>query len=249
MARFLLNIRTYNKTGRMKAMKKIIAASILLLTAVYPAQATVINGGFESGDFWGWEVSVPYEHDSFFGPLAAGSANVIAGNRFGDSPTEGTYAAAFGTGDLPQEIQTSGLVHIYAQQTLTVEANQILSGDAFFYNGDYMSQDSGWVRIYDEFGNEIGNPWIEYSGSDPVAHRNSVAYYATSDWTHWEWRADTDGPITLSIGVSSTGDNMFDSYAGFDNIQVASVPEPTTFSLTLLSVLISGFYMRRKIRP
>ena len=66
----------------MKKFLVFLCAILLVFGVAGTASATLINGGFESGDFTGWTTYVP----------SGGSANVVTGHSIW-GPLEGTYFA------------------------------------------------------------------------------------------------------------------------------------------------------------
>lgn len=216
-------------------MKQLVLTAIVVLALLNPAFADVMNGGFEDGDFSGWDISIPYGISEFYGLRPAGSAEVVFGNFYGNSPAGGEYMACIGSGD--EYFLGNDTYEITASQTLALAAHDTISGEAFFYNGDYYPQDFGFVKILDNFGAEMAILWMEYSGGADPTDPNNADYLSATDWAYWEWQAPTDGLFEIVLGVSTFGDNAFDSYAYFDNISVASVPEPALYSLMGLSFL------------
>jgi hypothetical protein len=225
-------------------MKRVVQICLLILLLVSPAGAAMINGSFESGGFDGWDVTIPYGESEFDGWRPAGSASVSGSASYGHSATQGSFTACIGTGN--EYFIDNQTWQITASQYVNLSAMETLSGDAFFYNGDYEPQDTGWVRIFDTLGNEVANPWIEYSGGANQGDPNSTDYNSATDWTHWEWQAATAGLYQLVLGVSTFGDNRFKSYAYFDNIQTQSVPEPSIIFLMGLAFFTGGGVVFKK---
>lgn len=218
-----------------------ILTAAVVLALCNPSIADVINGGFENGDFTGWEVSIPYGESEFYGLRPAGSAEIVFGDYHGNLPAGGDFMARIGSGD--EYFLGTDTYEITASQTLALSAHDTISGEAFFFNGDYLPQDFGFVKILDNLGAEMAVLWMEYSGGSDPSDPNNADYLSATDWAYWEWQAPTDGLFEIVLGVSTFGDNAFSSYAYFDHITVASVPEPTLFSLTGLSFL--GLLMLR----
>lgn len=217
-------------------MKKYSISVCILLCAAFanPSYSTLINGGFENGNFTGWSVDIPFvaiPQPPGLGP--AGSAEVKNNFKYLDSllgtitrfPAEGNYLAALGTGSADYEIVPQGSIHITAKQSTYLNKGDKISGWVSFYNGDFDPQDSGRISVENKYGAKIIDLWQEYSGSSTTIPYNSI-----SPWTYWQWvvpRADT---YTLALGVTTGGDNVLSSWALFDGIRVtpSSVPEPAT---------------------
>ena len=192
----------------------------LLCTLPRPAQASPINLGFETGDFSGWNVVMPFGVGEYSpGLTPAGSTNVM--EEFLDSmlAVEGTHFAVIGTGNASYA-PGQGSFNIYASQTLSMDAGTVLSGWSRFYNGDYEAQDSAWVTIYDSLGHVVATPWAQTSGRNPA-----VDYRSSTSWEEWRWEASHADTYTLAIGATTFGDNRLSSYGAHDGIKV---PEPST---------------------
>ena len=128
--------------------------------------------------------------------------------------------------------------NITLSRTIHLQAGETISGSAFFYNGDSIAQDSAWVRILDENGCVIAQPWFEISGNSQPSNTNSPGYLTSSDWTPWSWEAPTESDFSLILGVTTGGDNNMPSYGFFDDIclkaaasTMSPVPEPSALSL------------------
>jgi hypothetical protein len=227
------------------------------------------NLGFESGDFTDWTVTVPVVRAYDYNPQGqvsvqysspAGTAAVKTGfvsrATFGIpvsySPVQGTYIAALGTGDVgipngrPDPNNQYGVT---LRQTISMAAGDSLSGWSAFYNGDYLAQDSAWVRIYDaNTGQEIVQLWSAISGiQDPA-----LGLGQGSPWTPWQWMSAVDSSYLLELGVTSRGDDMFASTALFDGIQIThatgggnSVSDAGA-TVGMLGTSLLGFFAVRK---
>jgi len=190
----------------MKKLLSVFAAIVLVLGMAAVAKATLVNGGFEEGDFTGWTKYVPY----------GGSAQVVTSHT-GDqgtnyTPVEGNYFALLKT-DGPGSYTT-------ISQVIHLEAGWWVEGYAAFDARDYWN-DKAYVKIYDSSGNKIATPW--YSDVKEVGN------YGDGPWTYWSWTANEGGDYTLKFGVANAEDSEYDSYALFD--ATAAVPEPTTLLL------------------
>lgn len=228
-------------------MNKSIIVSLSLLCAVLPGAA--FNGDFESGDYFSWTVSNPLITSEWQPePFGAGSVEVVSSyfqNQMAAPRVaqEGNYFLAIGTSccahadNLPP-------TDITAQQSLNLLAGAVVSGWAFYFNGDHEAQDMVWVRIYDDTGtNVIATPWLEVSGGAAPGGNSSIPYRQATDWTYWEWIAPATGNYQLTLGASTMGDNVLATYGFFDGINVNSpVPEPSTASM--LGVLAAGLLWR-----
>ncbi len=232
-------------------MKNLLPILLVVCVAGFglPAfvNAATTNAGFESGSFNGWRLNIP-RGTSETSPQSrpAGTGQVISswvqptGMSQLRSAIEGNYFAALGsladgrfTGNRTYNITLSRTIHLLAGETI--------SGSAFFYNGDTIAQDSAWVKILDEEGRAIAQPWFEISGSLHSLATNSTSYRTASPWTSWSWQAPTESDFSLVLGMTTGGDNNMPSYGFFDDIRVKvatstinPVPEPSSLSLLAL---------------
>jgi hypothetical protein len=96
-----------------------------------------------------------------------------------------------------------------------------ITGNSYYFNGDYIGQEVVWVRIYDVHGKLMSTPWQENSGYYPDIHHNSVPWLQSSEWKNWAWTATKSGIYTLKLGVSTCCDNEWATYAFHDDIKLA----------------------------
>jgi hypothetical protein len=233
-------------------MKKpfLCQCGVLMLAGVLPAFGdSLVNGSFESGNFHGWTLENP-RGLSVFQPRrrAAGTANVMsswighAGLPSARQATEGRGFAGLGS-LMDGHFTGNWSYNITLKQTLSLAAGDQVSGWSFFYNGDYEPQDSAWVTILDSSGQEVGNPWGESSGGLRGFDGNSTACFSATPWTFWNWEAPADGLYTVTLGLTTGGDNSFASYGFFDDIRVQTsafspVPEPSALALLASGALL-----------
>lgn len=220
--------------------------------------AAPVNGSFESGSFSGWQLDISSgQSASQRGYRPAGIAKVIsswespATARALRSAMEGNKFAMLGT-------QASGnftghrSYNISLRQELSLTAGTILSGWAFFFNGDNESQDSAWVKILDNTGATIATPWLEESGCETARELHFPPYREASAWTQWFWQTPASGDYTLSFGMTTADDNNFASYGFFDGALIAPaslpVPEPSALALVMLGSAII-LQQRAKNKP
>lgn len=202
------------------------------------------NGNFESGAFDGWSLGI-----SLGGPAyqprnrAAGTASLMAswpqqpGQNADYAPVNGNKFATLGTLD-GGNFTGNRTYNICLSQQLFLNQGDTVSGWSSFFNGDYEAQDSAWVKFQDCDGALLATPWLEHSGSRPACDFNSTPYQSATPWTQWSWQVPESGAYTLSLGMTTSGDNNYASYGFFDHIFVVPlhtpVPEPSTATLVAM---------------
>ncbi len=226
---------------------RLSGAILMALTAVQAAQGLPSNGGFETGDFSNWTVTVPTGISEFNGIQPAGSAGVFStwgpsvGMASPISAVDGGYFAGIGSADYAY-FQSAQSYDITASQTLSLGSGDTISGWAMFYNGDYAAQDSAWVRIFDSNHQEVSTPWSQVSGG--------ASYRTATPWSLWEWQAAAAGDYTIELGVTTMGDDVLSSYGFFDDINVgsvAAVPEPSVAMMVGMGLAgVIGFYRKTR---
>lgn len=231
-----------------RALPILIATAVTTLSFVELAQASTINGSFESAVFDGWRQELGRGYSSSQRRyLAAGSAAIAPTwqSAFGGSPLQ---AAIAGSNFAMLSTLANGnfmgnrTYHISLSQKISLDAGESITGWAAFFNGDFEAQDSAWVKILDSEGNLTANPWQQNSGCVPELHFNASPYHGVTPWTQWSWQAPASGVYTLSLGMTTTDDNNYASYGFFDDILIAPanlpVPEPTSLSLVAIGAAV-----------
>ena len=153
---------------------------------------------------------------------------------------EGDKFLAVGTGDsyfVPSVFDTQDIT---VSQSFQLNQGDVVSGWFSFFNGDYIPQDSAWVKVLDASGREMEMPAYEVSGTYPAS---SVDYLSATPWTHWQWTAPAVDTYVLTLGVTTFGDNRYSSYGLYDAIEIAHVPDTGStwlFAVTLIGVIWLG---------
>lgn len=235
-----------------RALPIILAISATTANLVTSVTANPINGSFESGAFEGWRLENPrgYSSSQPRNPFA-GTAAVIAnwGQSFGlnqqRSAPDGSKFAALGTLANGNFIGNR-TYNISLNQELTLAVGETISGWSFFFNGDYQTQDAAWVKVLDLDGQIIATPWLENSGCD----LNSAPYQEATPWSQWFWQVPEDGTYTVSLGVTTRGDDNCASYGFFDDIFKTPanlpVPEPSALSIVAIGATLLAASRRRR---
>jgi hypothetical protein len=213
-----------------------------------------MNGSFESAVFDGWRLEMARGYSSSQQRYrAAGAATIVSTweSNFGMSPLQsavgGSKFAMLNT-LANGNFMGNRTYQISLNQKISLTPGETLTGWSSFFNGDFEAQDSAWVKILDAEGNLVATPWQENSGCVPEMHLNSTAYHNTTLWTPWSWQAATSGAYTLSLGMTTRGDNNYASYGFFDDILIvpASLPVPEPTALSLVAIGAAAAAARRR---
>ena len=184
---------------------------VLVMTAgASAAPISVINGGFETGNFSGWSTS------------GNGSETVVASvtpvmlKGVVYSPTEGSYFA-----------------NLYADATLyqntSWNAGDKLSFDWNFVANDYMN-DRSVFKVMDS-----GNTVIS---SVTLADVSTVGDYKATGWKHYTYTFASAGSGSINFGVYNDTDTALPSQLLIDKVTAAPSPEPA--SMTLFGMGLAG---------
>ena len=216
--------------------------SLATFLGASPAQA-LINGSFETGDFTNWET--------------IGNTSIQT-SSFGSGPTEGDFQALLSNAqptafDLSIELflgvpfgSLDGLGNGNAttgsaiKQTFSVEA-----GDTLTFDWNFLTNEATPEFTFNDFA------FVSIAGVDTLA--NTFSEFVTSltpfaeetEFQNFSFTFDTAGTYTLGLGVTDSVDIFVNSGLLVDNVQLASVPEPTSV-LGFLAALVTGSLFKRK---
>lgn len=212
-------------------MRDWLRVLVILLCASPAAAGPILNGSFEAG-LSEWDIMIPTGTAHWHPGVAYPAGTVTLRDVFSEwgpvrLPTDGQTMAFIGSQPAGGSMIVNGVAggpwDIEIRQAITVDANMLLSGLAFFYNGDYLPQEHAWVRILDVSGAVIATPWSEWSGEAQYAAPGKIPttpYQEASPWTVWSWQSPVAGQFIVSLGVTTGSDNQFASYAGYDAVRV-----------------------------
>ena len=209
--------------------------SLATLVEVNSAQA-LVNGSFETGDFTGWETTGNTSIETF---------------GFGSGPTDGDFEAFLSTaqptvsdleienflglavGSLDDLGTNDARVGSAIKQTVTAKAGDILTFDwnfltnestpAFFNDFAFVSL-TGLNLLADTF-----SPFVT----------SLTPFDEETEFQTFSFTFETAGTYTLGLGVADIFDTLVDSGLLVDNVELESVPEPTSI-LSLLSLVALG---------
>jgi hypothetical protein len=232
-------------------MKRAILSFVLLIWVFTNRGVadTLTNRGFETGDLSGWMDRMDQGFLGFpRGGRPPGAYPIVPGMVVTNFPLEGldpilphagNYFLAFEIGGQGLLVDTSQSYTSAVSATVFFNPGDTLSGWASFADGDYVQQDSAWVKVFDDTGALVATPFQAVSGNNPDLTPRIV-----TPWTMWQWEAPASGLYTLQLGAATVGDNLDPSEAFFDDLDITRVPEPGTIVLALLSFAL----LRRKAR-
>jgi hypothetical protein len=212
--------------------------------SVESSYASIVNGGFEAGNFDGWET------------LGDTSIETAA---FGSGPTEGDFQALLRTSS-SNEFQLEDFLGLSSgslaslgngnatdgsaiKQTFTAKAGQVVKFDWNFLTDELDFDDD--PLSFNDFA-FVSLTSLSELGDTSLSFMNSLTPF--SDETGFEkfsYVIPTTGTYTLGIGVTDVGNRIFESGLLVD--KVAVTPEPASIlGLLAVSVLGAGSAFKRK---
>ena len=225
-------------------------ASICLLATTIPAQAVVVNGGYETGILSGWS--------------SIGAAHVDTA-VIGVAPTQGTFHAYIdNTGNFAAPIATvvpflgvpgSSILGLGAgppttgsaiKQSVTVSAGDVLSFDWNFLTDEWNEAptfNDFAIFSVDTVPNFLASRNSTFSTLNllsPPAGFDGQTNYATQTYTF-----PSAGTFTLSFAVFNVGDAGHNSVLLVDAVSISVVPEPASLGLLGAGAMLAK--RRRKV--
>lgn len=235
-------------------------ASLLSVATLFglesSAEAIVLNGGFETGDFSnGW--------------IPIGDASIVT-DAYGVAPVEGSFQALITTrsGSVPDTcsifypvclesflelppgtldtLEPKGVVEGSAiKQTITVRAGDTLSFSWNFLSNETLFDDDP-TTFNDLAFISIGKVLKIADTSDLISLSNT-RFHTESGYRTFSYQFTQGGTYLLGIGVldAEDGNNFFPSGLLIDNVEIRSVPEPITIVGSLVALGIGALLKKR----
>jgi hypothetical protein len=225
------------------------ALGLTTLALATPAQAAILNGGFETGNFTGWFT---------FGDAGTPSIQTAA---FGSGPSEGNYQALLETppddnyvaliqflGITSAQLDALGYGEAFGgsaiKQTFTANA-----GDTLSFNWNFLTNESLPSSSNDfAFVVTLGSPTGLADTNAAFIPSNTIFSNETGFQT-FSRILSIGGNYTLGIGIVNVADGEIGSGLLIDNVALTSGPTPAIPTPALLPSLIGmGIATLRKKR-
>lgn len=217
------------------SIKSQILAGLAAAVVGLPAQAAILNAGFETGDLTGWTYT-----DGYVEVLTEADDAIVTpplGEHF--TATEGDYFARLTAGPEAD-------VYAVLSQAFTLSAAARISFDAAVLAFDYVADDGSGGLLY----NDDAYVRVFSLSTNEVIFASNVA--AVGDLGHTSWARFTSrmlaaGDYVLEAGVRNADDPDpgFSSQLLLDNVGTA-VPEPAAWTLMLAGFGGLGAVLRRR---
>jgi hypothetical protein len=191
----------------LKKLILLLGTVFLIFGAASAASALMLtNGGFETGDLFGWDQIISGSGSS---AEAVISATAFSGNVY--LPTEGSFIAK-----LVADAEIS-------------QAVSWATGDTISFDWAFLAMDSAQANDYSIFKVEKNGALVTEVTLATVA---GIGDFGDTGWRSYSYEFLSDGAGTITFGSFNAEDDSGDSIFLVDNVQPTQpVPEPATMLL------------------
>jgi hypothetical protein len=233
------------------SMRRLIAVSALFL--VSQAQAAIVNGGFETGNYTGWSTI---------------GTNAVVNSTFGTGPVEGAFQSLSTTGARPgvrpasqSALETflglrAGTLDLFGngnvfegsaiKQTISMRTGETLSFSWNFLTDEFTPDpnfsDFAFFMALNGVVTELADTGFPVFVDSPSAFFEETGFFTE---TLLNSSART---FTLGFGVVDVRDTILDSGLLIDAVRIGSVSVPEPGTLSLIAIGLAGLGIWR-IRP
>jgi hypothetical protein len=228
----------------MKSKANLLAASAFLAIAVTSSSlsaAPLSLGGLEWDSFG--DVHLQGGVVTLTTAYGDGSDDATNLNLSGNDPLlaggdlEGEFGLSSGALDaddlLNQASEGSGFSRMFS-----VSAGDKITFNWQLYTADDLNADYGFFVV--------GNSVFSLAGASDATLPGTGGYLTQTGVGSYEYVFSTAGNFTVGFGVADIGDATASTALAISNVNVTTVPEPSTYALIGIAVLGAAFSCRRK---
>ena len=212
-----------------------------------PSYAQVINGGFETGSFTGYQrIGVTSIETAAFGSgPSEGNFQALITNAEGSVSTSNVEAFLGLTPGSLQNRDAAGGSAI--KQTFTAEAGNVLT-----FNFNFLTNETAPPALNDipfvTLNGSVTELTNAFSTSSP-SFTPLTNFEAETGFQSFSLTVPTTGTFTLGFGVTDIDDPIVDSGLLVENITLQPIPEPSSiFGLLTFSAFIAAAMLKPKRR-
>ena len=238
---------------------RLVAAASALAGICFSAQAQITNGGFESNLF-GWttygdvstQPAAPAGAAQLFLTTAGLEADELDGAGALIGPFNASGVAAVDTGTLGGLEQLSGYAigafdafgGFAYEGSLARQSFSAQAGDSLMFLWNFGTRETALDHAFvviDGVVTSLSGPGL------PTTPGNGFDLLQTGFQT-FNTTFNSSGTHTVAFGVVDMGDVSVRSSLRIDQVQILAVPEPESWTLTLLGLVAMGVFARRARR-